>query len=167
MGMNYWFRVGMMCVSLFAVLILMRQMNTAARPGTVNPLARFFGVKPSHVAEVDLCPTRVTRIEAGPVAIFEEKMKWYRQGEAGAREKLDDVAVEKWFGRNCTLSGPKVSASADVQAALKVFFVSGEPLTLLQSATAGEYEWRGQPFSSPKMGEALRELKELPAEGRP
>jgi hypothetical protein len=159
MGFSYWLRVGMMTVALFAVILLMRNLNQTHRPGQSHGFfSSLFGS--GNTAGVNLCPTRVTRLEAGRVTLFQDGMQWVRENGA-TKQPLDNVAVEKWFSTYCMQSGAKTSASADVHAALKVFFVSGEPQTLLQSA-GGEYEWMGQPFRSTKMDEALKELGDLP-----
>lgn len=161
MGFGYWFRVSMMCVALIGVIYVMQSMNQQKRPGQKpNALLAFFSGDP-NAADVNLCPTRVTRLEAGKVSIFQEGLEWYRTTES-ERQRLDPVAVEKWFSSHCAQEGKKTSASADVKEALKVFFVSGEPQILLKSSS-GEFEWMGQPFQSEQMDRALNELGELPA----
>ena len=143
----------MMIVALIAVLGIMRYLDGSARPGIPKP--------PSLSTTIELCPTRVTRLHAGKLTIFEEGMQWFRQNEGSTRERLDPVAVEKWFSRHCSMEATKVSASADVHEALKVFFVTGEPQVLLESAS-GEFEWMHQPFKATQMATALKELLELP-----
>ncbi|MBX3020653.1 MAG: hypothetical protein KF799_03165 [Bdellovibrionales bacterium] len=159
MGFFYWFRVGMMVVALAGIIMVMRELNAPQYPGKKTVLARWFGPD-ENVAGVNLCPTRVTRLETGKVAVFQEGMEWYRTTDAH-KEHLDPVAVEKWFSRNCAQQGEKTSASADVKEALKVHFVSGEPQVLLKSAS-GEFEWMGKPFRSVQMDTAVEELSQLP-----
>jgi hypothetical protein len=154
MGTAYWFRVGMMALALGAVLFIMRRLNQ-------TPSSWMSGHKTSASTVIQLCPTRVTRLEAGDLVLFEKDMTWYRQGEGSSARRLDPVAVEKWFSQNCTLNATRVSPSADVHNALKVFFVSREPEMLLRSA-GGEYEWMGISFSSGQMDEALNALPNLP-----
>lgn len=153
-------------LALAGVLMTMRQLNQPKGFAQGSGFLSFFsGNKDPHAAAVNLCPTRITRLEAGHVAVFQDGMDWYRTSST-EKERLDPVAVEKWFSRNCALEVKKTSASADVTAALKVFFVSGEPQTLLKSAS-GEFEWMGQPFISTHMDKALNELVELPVTTKP
>lgn len=161
MGFWYWFRVGMMALSLASVMYVMHWLNRTPRaPDRTAAI----------VTQVNLCPTRITRVETGQVTLFEEKMQWYRQevANSAAPERLDPVAVEKWFSRHCTLTGKRVSASANVATAATVSFVSGEPLKLLRSLSQlGEYEWQGLSFQSAQLTDALHELNELPKAKEP
>ena len=110
------------------------------------------------MADVNLCPTRVTRLETEDGSVFQQEgLTWVREVK-GQTTPLDQVAVEKWFARFCRFEGPKVAASADVKPVLKVEYVTGDPQTLIRSA-GGEYEWMGQPFASPVMTEALTALQ--------
>lgn len=162
MGFWYWFRVVMMSIGLVLCILAIRNLNQTSRSGGGNSLtAALTGERTAKVAQaISICPTRVARLEAGKVSIFQEGMSWYRATPA-RKEKLDDVAVEKWFSRNCSVSGTRVSSPSQVDTALKIFFVSGMPRTLLRSA-GGEYEWMGLPFRSNQMDDALKELTELP-----
>lgn len=153
MGISYWFRVSMMVVALAVVLVVMNRLNR----GPASPMSR----KASLATTVNICPTRITRLDTGKVSVFEEGLTWFRHTQGDGQQALDPVAVEKWFSRNCVLPAKRVSASADVHTALRISFVSGEPRTLLQSAS-GEYEWMGLSFSSQQMEHALEELLSLP-----
>src|SRR4051812_24299922 len=101
MGFSYWFRVGMMTVALIGVLITMRELNRPKRPGPPPGLIASLFNNPTAAA-VNLCPTRITRLEAGKVAIFQDGLQWVRSTDAD-RALLDNVAVEKWFSRHCAL----------------------------------------------------------------
>jgi hypothetical protein len=166
MGTAYWFRAGIMAMALVAVLFVMRRLNQT--PGTMG--LHYFGgaSRGAKTVAINLCPTRVVRVEFGQQVIFEDKMKWYRAplSDPSARELLDPVAVEKWFSRNCTFVADKADPSADVHTAMKVSFVSGEPQILLQSA-GGDYEWMGHPFHADAMDRGLKDLAELPASNPP
>jgi hypothetical protein len=155
MGFYYWFRVIVMVVSFVVVVWIIHRLNQGPIWPSYTPATQ------DSRLHIDICPTRVTRLEIGHVAIFEKDMDWMRQREGDAAKKLEPVDVEKWFSRHCQIAGSRVNPSADVHEALKVFFVSGEPQVLLQSA-GGDYEWMGEPFRSHEMDEALRELSELP-----
>lgn len=161
MGFFYWFRVGIMCVTLVGIVMIMRELNQPRMAGQQNKIAKFFNkFTGGDEFGINLCPTRVTKIETTKVSVFQEGMQWFRTTPS-LKEMLDPVAVEKWFSRNCSIPIKKTNASADVHTAAKLHFVAGEPLTLLKSAS-GEFEWMGQPFQSPQMDKALEELTDLP-----
>lgn len=160
MGFMYWFRVVLMIFAFVGVVLVIREVNQPASARRAQFMKLLGQPGADKVADVNLCPTRVTKIESvgGPV-IRQDGMTWLRE-EAGQSKPMDQVAVEKWFAKYCRFAGEKVSASATVTPVLKVEFVSGEPQTLIRSA-GGEYEWMGQPFASPVMTEALQTLRDL------
>lgn len=155
MGFWYWFRVTMMSIGLVLVILTIRGLNRVKKGG--EPASRVA----SMIQGVNICPTRVTRLETPKVQIFQEGMDWYRDSAKQRKVRLDDVAVEKWFSRNCTMTGQKAQSPSKVREALKLYFVNGEPRSLLKSA-GGEYEWMGLPFRSFQMDDALKELLQLP-----
>jgi hypothetical protein len=162
MGFNYWLRAGMMILALIGVLLLMQQFNH--QPGKVSPLERVFGRDAANMTEreVNLCPTRITRLELGDgTALAQEGMTWFRVVN-GLKQELDQVSMEKWFGSNCVVRGRSATASADVSKAFTAHFVSGQPVDLLKSnSQAAEYEWQGQSFKSEDLERALLALKDI------
>lgn len=177
MGFWYWFRVLIMTVGLVGTILAIRSLNRMnGRPDHGSgAIVSMMGLPPAGDSaapqKVNLCQTRVSRLDVGRVSVFQEGLNWYRghrDGESGAakaKERLDDVAVEKWFSRNCMVVGTRVGSPPNVTTALVVHFVNGEPRTLLRSAMGGDYEWMGLPFRSAQLDGALKELLSLPAIG--
>ncbi|NJL25885.1 MAG: hypothetical protein HC902_12430 [Calothrix sp. SM1_5_4] len=123
----------------------------------------------SSETQVNLCPTRVSRIETDAgVSIFQEGMAWYRtlSSDGGSKRELDPISVEKWFARYCSIPFEKADPFATVSRTLKFSYVRGEPQTLLKSA-GGDYEWQGLPFRSSALDKGLSEFEELPAVSPP
>ena len=162
MGAAHFFKVLLMCVSLAGVIVVMGRLNQS--PGSMNVAKRARTAK--LVEGVNVCPTRVTRLENSAWSVFEEGLNWYRQ-TGSQRQKLDPIAVEKWFSQNCTLLGqPVAKVSPDlpnkVEAALKISFVSGQPQTLSKTAE-GYYGWMDRWYKSNQAAQAIQDLGALPA----
>lgn len=163
MGTGYWARVVMMIVALIGVIMTMRSMNSG-RPMT-NPFESLFGSS-APSSSITLCPTRVTGVlEASGVRIFEEKMAWFRE-VGGQRQKLDTVAVEKWFAHHCTVAQAQVSqpAGLNFEPAAAFTYVNGQTQILKQAEQAGQtvYQWGEQFFHSPDLNAALHSFSALP-----
>lgn len=166
MGASYWFRVSMMILAFVGVIFVMRRLNSPGASGRGGPLEAITGSAGNGKdLNINLCPTRVTRLEGKDWRVFQDGMHWFRE-EKQARVALDDVTVEKWFSRHCIVAGVKVTPSADVHDVFKAHFVTGKPQALVKN-DKGEYEWAGQSFSSSQMDGALKELGELPPVGAP
>lgn len=159
MGTMYWIRVGMMILTFAVVVMAMR--NLQSTKPTASPLAKLImGTGDSE--KFVLCPTRVTALETpAGLHVRETGMKWTRSA-GGPEEELDPIAVEKWFGRNCSVSGKKSESGEGFTPVLKLSLVNGETKTLAR-AGSGEYLWNGIRFVSTALDQALRDLSEIPA----
>lgn len=159
MGTMYWVRVGFMLITLAVVISTMRYMQTS-KP-TTSPIAKFIMGGESDGQKLVLCPTRVTWIETtSGMRVQQDDMRWTRV-IADHHDELNTIAVEKWFGRNCSLKALKTTGGEGFTPILKVGYVSGETATL-ERAPTGEYLWQGEKYISDGLDGALRTLAELP-----
>lgn len=163
MGLMYWFRVVVMIFAFVGVLTVMRHLNQAATQRSSAPLVEIFtgpAQAGSNGKNIDLCPTRVSEVQVlgGPM-IFQKGMKWMSRTGADEAE-LDQIAMEKWFGKNCLLEIEPVDEVKDPQPMMKVAFISGSPQSLLASADG--FVWMGRKFKSEQLETALKELANIP-----
>jgi hypothetical protein len=164
MGKRYWIQVGMMVLSLGAILWVMANMQKA-----VPPIAKVMGheTRPAKVqrARVDLCETRVQGLKtASGVEFFENGLNWYVKTNSNEK-KLDNIEVEKWFGRNCSVYADDLRpvASNDLQAAKPILtfnFIQGGSEAVKKTA-AGDFVWRKIIFHSSQLEKGLEQLAEL------
>ena len=153
-GIYFWIRVGVMAAALFGVITIMKRLNQPGALGAGNEA-------------VNLCPTRVSSVSMiGRFAIMQDGLKWYRTGDGGERTELDPVAVEKWFGENCQLSGAKEEASPGGTPLMTLAYVSGLPATILMSAD-GVFSMNKSHFRSQDLLRAITALEHLPPAAKP
>ena len=159
----YWVRVGMMILTFTVVVLAMR--NLQQTKPEVSPLAKMI-LGTGEGQKFILCPTRVTSLETSTgLRVQEREMKWTRATAAG-EEELDPIAVEKWFGRNCSVIGKKSETRQGFETVLKLGLVNGENKVLAR-ASSGVYLWEGLQFVSESLDQALRELPDLPTRTSP
>jgi hypothetical protein len=147
-GFYYWVRATVMFATLVGVIVLMYRLNISLTSGPAG--------------SVQICPTRVSSVSViGRAAVFQEDLRWYR-AQAGGREELNPIAVEKWFSEYCTVSAEAAPApSKESVPVLTVAYVAGLPVTLRQSEdvfTLGNIHFR-----SAQLKEAIDALTRLPA----
>lgn len=155
----YWFRVIVMIFAFVGVLTVMRQLNSAAKTGSSAPLVEIFTGRPLSENSIDLCPTRITELQmlGGPF-FYQSGMKWVIR-QNGQVAELDQIAMEKWFSRNCVLETTPVADVKNAQPILKVSFVAGVPQTLMSSSEG--FIWMGRKFKSEQLQLALAELTKI------
>lgn len=148
-GVYFWVRVTVMIITLVGVIFLMYRLNGPSAGRAANA--------------VQLCPTRVSSVSViGRAAVFQEDLKWYR-AQAGGREELNPIEVEKWFSKYCTVTAEPVQApSGEATPVMTVAYVAGLPITLKQSGD-GIFSWGDVHFRSAKLDEAIQALTSLPA----
>jgi hypothetical protein len=160
MGVMYWVRVVIMIFAFVGVLTVMRQLNSAAKTGSSAPLVEIFTGRPQSDNAIDLCPTRITELQllGGPF-FYQSGMKWVMR-QNGQVAELDQIAMEKWFSRNCVLETTPIDDVKDPQPIVKVSFVAGVPQTLMSSPDG--FIWMGRKFKSEQLQLALAELTKIP-----
>ena len=80
------------------------------------------------------------------------------------RRELDFIAVEKWFGRNCSVRAEITQVDGATLANFKpVIFVKfiDEKVEALGRNEGGTYIWQGKAFKSAELDQALTELGQL------
>lgn len=153
-----------MSVSLAAVVYAIYSLKQhglnprmAAAIGVAGPV--------STPTRIDLCESRVQHLKtASGVELFENGFNWFIK-KGSVQKKLDPVAVEKWFGRNCAVYAENLRPNAlkESEAAEPVLifgFVHGAT-EILRETAAGEFIWRQFSFRSDQLDKALRQLPEL------
>jgi len=93
----------MMVASLAAILFLMKYMNQS--PGSRSQIAGFFLGGSPDLEHVEMCPTRVKKIEVvGGTSVTQDTGgNWIRESD-GKREELASLPVERWLSENCTIT---------------------------------------------------------------
>ena len=110
------------------------------------------------------CETRVQSMEKpNGFRIYQDKFKWFASGPP--QREVDFIAVEKWFGRNCSLEMESMAGNSvdqgSFQTALVVNFIKGTAERLFK-LEPNVYVWRGQVFRSSQLESALQQLELLP-----
>ena len=161
LGIYFWIRVGVMAMSLTAVLLTIHHLNNPQSGGLLGVYRYFNGTKTGGES-IRLCPTRASSVSViGKAAVFQESLKWYRAGE-GERTELDPIAVEKWFSEYCTIHAqPSTKPDGELQPVATVAYVSGLPSTLMQAAD-GTFLWQDKYFRSDELNQAFQALIQLP-----
>lgn len=166
MGTKYWARVFMMCVTLAAVLWAMYFLNRSRKQRYYVPPGAHVVYRVGDADTIVICPTRVTSLEtADGQRVVEEHMKWMRES-AGSRQELNAIAVEKWFGSNCSVKIRPGDSGSDFKPVLHLTLVDGQKETL-EVGNNGDFRLNGREFVSPQLTEALRKLPSLPAAPKP
>lgn len=155
-GIYFWVRVGVMILTLVAVITLMYRLKSPdALLGTATP-----------ANSINLCPTRVSSISViGRFALTQEGMSWFRLAD-GQRTELDPVAVEKWFSNHCTVEVQPVADAKDGAPLMTLAYVSGSPQTLLMNED-NIFSLGGLYFKSTQMIQLLTSLETLPTPKKP
>lgn len=154
----------MMIAALVAVIWSIRSINQHG----LNPqIASAVGANRTAklATRVDLCESRVQDLKtASGIELYENGLNWFMKKKS-VEKKLDPIAVEKWFGKNCSVFAENLRPIAlkETEAAKPVLifgFVHGVTETL-KEAPAGEYIWRQISFHSRQLTDALTQLNEL------
>jgi hypothetical protein len=129
-----------------------------------------YGSNPKN--SVAWCTTRVDKIEVpGKFKVFQDGMKWFKEGSSGETAELGFIPVEKWFAKHCRLSaegkteGFATELAGPDQATLAIVgFVNGSEAAF-KEITQGIFTWDDVTFRSEQLKDALMELDQLPKIG--
>jgi hypothetical protein len=113
------------------------------------------------------CETRVSELESpGVFRLFQKGTQWFLERQGQSRE-VNPVAVEKWFGRHCSLNVEAAATrSTQLTPGLIVHFINGKDQTFQRDAV-GIYRWMDHDFKSPELEAALSYLTQLPGPSQP
>ncbi len=115
---------------------------------------------PNDDNHLSWCETRVKSLSnKSGLKIEQEGTTWKTPGKP-----VDNLAMEKWLGANCTLkisdSRPPTFVPTDNVELLTVEFINGEKGSFTLTPE-GYYFWDGLRFRSPQLKDALDQLKKL------
>lgn len=169
MSFSLMIRTFVLTLGLLGVIYVMMNLK---KEGLSNKTAQVLGVqdesKPSESStaaqNLSWCRTRVKSLLAAPQGpqVVQEGLKWFRQSQKSA--ELDTVAVEKWFGQNCSLKIEPLETPAEASGfapALVIGFIKG-PNGQFERSTQGIYRWGKKLFRSTQLDAAIQGLKFLP-----
>ncbi len=159
-----------MILAFIGVVMTIRNLNSG-KP-MVNPFVGMLTKTPETdqqgQVKINLCPTRVVKMDLGEsLKVYEEKMKWYR----GEGEALNIVEVEKWFAHWCTVPAFKLETET-IHAFVpyvQIYYVDGTSATLGRAESGGQtiYQWNSQSLLSPELDVALPKFSALPSAKAP
>jgi hypothetical protein len=158
-------KINFLVLGLIVVLMTMSSLKKNGLPPALREL-----FSPSEVAgqaaptrKLSWCETRVAAlISPNKFKLENVKMKWFVEDKD--RREVNGLAVEKWFGRYCAVRGEVLAASGvDLNGFAPVLFVKfvTDQVEALGRNAEGTFLWRGQPFKSAELTEALNELGQL------
>lgn len=164
----------MMLVALVAIVLTQRSLEhrglgpqAAAVFGLSSPMPEN-GVRHARlISKLMWCETRVVELEMpGRFRLYETGSRWFIE-RSGHSQEVNAMAVEKWFGRHCSLNVEVAApASTEPSPGLIVRFVNGKDETFEHTGT-GIYRWMNRDFKSPELEAALGYLTELPPPSQP
>ena len=167
--LSWVLKVNFLILTLGLVFYTILQINRKGLPGTVwNVL----GVSPPHhqansiPRKLTWCETRVRSMENSKgFRIYQddqEKFKWFSSTQASPPQEIELLAIEKWFGKHCSLQiesvNQEVIDQGGFKTALVIEFIKGTAERLLKN-DPNIYSWKGQVFRSPQLDIALSELE--------
>jgi hypothetical protein len=161
MSIRYWLRAAVLCAAFGLAVWTIQSLN---QKGLSPQLAAAIGAIPTVNSQVNLCETRVQGLKtADGTDLHEEGFSWVMNGIQ--HRQLDPVAVEKWFGYNCTVAAQDLRpvAKEDLEAAntvLQVSFIQGGVQFLKQTAN-GLFIWKKSAFRSSQLDKAIHQLSFL------
>lgn len=149
-------------LGLLGVIYLIWYLNSKGLPESATQI---MGIKGSSQAalKVNICPTRVKRLSFdNQNALIEEKMRWKVIKSGEAKGPIDQVGVEKWFGKNCYLQGqPTQPASSSLEPVAMFNYVDGTEALLFYEPSSEVFLFADTSFKSTQLSQALAQLAEL------
>ena len=166
MKLSWIIKVNFLILNLGLVIYLIVYMKSSGLPTTLQAILGISNPStidlPSHTRQLTWCETRIKSMETKNFRIYQDKLKWFLSSTSS--QKIDDLFMEKWFVKNCSLQiEPMQDKNAvnykDPQTALVVTFIKGtaERLLMLEPDV---YSWKGQVFRSPQVSSALSQLEQ-------
>ncbi len=180
MSLPWILRANFLILCLGLSLYVIFQMKNSGLPPSVLAILGFSSPTLGQgggksTSQLTWCETRVQSIEKPQsFKIYQSELKWFvshmehsgalqASNLLGAPRKIDFLAMEKWFGKHCSLRMTPVlegHREKNFRTALIVHFIKGTPERLLRQGP-NIYGWRGQVFRSPQLKLALNELAKI------
>lgn len=151
-------KVNFLLLGFGLVVYLIWYLNYRGLPEGAQSL---MGLEGGH--KVTLCKTRVNAIQFGDSGrIFEENMTWKVAPEAA---QLNQLAMEKWFGKYCTVTADPLSPEEQPDGSpgteIVWSFVDGANESLEIWPDQKVFSFAGAQFKSAELAAALAELAQL------
>jgi len=166
MGIGYWVRAVILCLSFSLVVWSMYSIRNHGLGSGVNEVLTGDRTAKVQSSRVEICETRVKGLKTSAgTEFYENGMSWFKKSSESHETKLDPVDVEKWFGHNCSLATEDLRPVASNESAgalpvLTLNFIQGGPESVRQTPS-GMFIWKQFSFRSPQLEGALKDLKNL------
>ncbi len=149
-------------LGLLGVVYLIWHLNSRGLP---EGAAELMGLENGQQAQqkINICPTRVKKVAFdNQNYLYEDKMRWYAHKSGDIITQIDQVGVEKWFGKNCYFQGqPTQPESTSLDPVAMFNYVDGTEALLFYEPKSKVFLFADTSFKSEQLVQAIEQLAEL------